>query len=234
MTYPSGKGNCYQQIINQIPPHDTYIEPFAGGGAVLLNKKPAQLNVAIDIDSEAIDQLRSNIAANSDGRPAYHLLNTDALAWLTTYQFTGNEFIYADPPYVLSTRRQHRPIYRHEMTNMQHTQLLDIALNLSCRIAISGYWSQLYADRLSGWRTIQFQIQTRGNTPATEYLWMNYPQPTALHDYSYLGEDYRERERIKRKTQRWTTRLKGMPLLERLAISSAIDEINDEISTTKE
>jgi hypothetical protein len=34
MTYPGGKGGAgvYQMIINQIPPHRVYIEPFLGGG----------------------------------------------------------------------------------------------------------------------------------------------------------------------------------------------------------
>jgi hypothetical protein len=31
----------------------------------------------------------------------------------------------------------------------------------------------------------------------------NFPEPVALHDYRYLGEDFRQRERIKRKKQRW-------------------------------
>ena len=40
---------------------------------------------------------------------------------------------------------------------------------------------------------------TRGGRLATEWVWMNYPEPIALHDYRYLGEDFREREPIKRK-----------------------------------
>lgn len=32
MTYPGGKGNAYHKIINLIPPHEVYIEPFLGRG----------------------------------------------------------------------------------------------------------------------------------------------------------------------------------------------------------
>ena len=39
----------------------------------------------------------------------------------------------------------------------------------------------------------------------TEYLWCNYPAPMALHDYRYLGKDFRERERIKRMTRGGST-----------------------------
>jgi len=47
---------------------------------------------------------------------------------------------------------------------------------------------------------------------------MNYEAPVALHDYAYLGADYRERERIKRKRSRWVRMLNDMPTLERQAI----------------
>jgi len=53
---------------------------------------------------------------------------------------------------------------------------------------------------------------------------MNYPNPIALHDHRYLGDDFRERERIKRKKQRWVRRLHSMPILERRALLSAIEE----------
>jgi hypothetical protein len=53
---------------------------------------------------------------------------------------------------------------------------------------------------------------------------MNYPEPFELHDYSYLGDNFRERERIKRKKARWTERLKSMPALERFAILSVLQE----------
>ena len=47
---------------------------------------------------------------------------------------------------------------------------------------------------------------------------MNYPEPNVLHDYRFLGKDYRQRERIKRKATRWVSRLNSLPRLERLAI----------------
>jgi len=62
---------------------------------------------------------------------------------------------------------------------------------------------------------------TRGGL-AEECLWANFPDPIALHDYRYLGDGFRERERIKRKKARWVSRLEKMPLLERRALLSAI------------
>ena len=125
----------------------------------------------------------------------------------------------------METRRSKRPIYQYEMTNEDHQRLLEFILRLDCMVMISGYWSPLYENKLIGWRSITYQSQTRGGATATEWLWMNYPQPTELHDYSYLGGDFRERERISRKRKRWIKRLLTLPQLERAAILSAFDEI---------
>lgn len=54
----NGEG-VMQAIINQIPPHRIYIEPFLGSGAIIKNKKPALRNVGIEIDKETIDTFHS-------------------------------------------------------------------------------------------------------------------------------------------------------------------------------
>jgi len=158
--------------------------------------------------------------------PAWLFVCADAVEWLQSYNFRGDEFVYVDPPYLMETRRQQRQLYRYEYSESQHIELLDCLKVLPCPVMVSGYWSKLYADMLAGWRVQSFEAWTRGNTPATEYLWMNYPRPLELHDYTHLGDNFRERERIKRKKARWVKRLKKMPLLERQAILSAIASMN--------
>ena len=59
---------------------------------------------------------------------------------------------------------------------------------------------------------------------ADECLWCNFPEPTELHDYRFLGRDFRERERITRKRRRWLVRLSAMPKLERAALVAALRE----------
>ncbi|MFZ6029875.1 MAG: DNA adenine methylase [Chloroflexota bacterium] len=225
--YPGGKNapGTYQTIINQIPPHDIYVEAFLGSGAVMRHKAPAPLaNIGIDSDAGAIQAL---------GKPPRHhtFLHTDALKWIAEnaygYKPLNNKktFLYLDPPYLFSTRRTHRRIYRCELSNDDHRRLLDLIQDLPCMVAISGYWSEMYANALEGWRAIQFQAMTRGGAPATEWLWMNYPEPWELHDYRYLGENFRKREQIKRKKERWRKRLQAMTLLERYAVLDAIESL---------
>jgi DNA adenine methylase len=220
MSYPGGKGNVYHKIINIMPPHDTYIETHLGGGYVMRMKRPASRNVGIDVDGEVLEQTRSDIP--------YHveLVCSDAVEYLRMFKFSPkffNTLVYADPPYLMSTRRS-GPLYKFEYTDKQHEQLLDVLTSLPCPVIISGYWSMMYGDLLEDWNHFQFEAMTRGGKMATEHVWYNYDEPVELHDYRYLGDNFRERERIKRKKARWTNRLRKMPLLEKRALLSAIEE----------
>lgn len=225
MAYPGGKNGAgvFQTIINLMPPHETYIEPFLGGGAILRLKKPAVLNVGIDVDAGIIASFRDgdrNAGFSDVGR--FRFLCADALEFLRKYKFTGNELVYCDPPYLHETRVR-RDLYRFEMTDDQHRKLLGILHRLNCRVIVSGYYSLLYAKALADWNTATFQAVTRGGSLRTEWLWFNFERPVALHDYRYLGVNFRERERIKRKAVRWTRRIQTMPVLERRALLHALE-----------
>ena len=231
MSYPGGKAGSgvYQQIINQIPPHKTYIEPFLGGGAVLLHKRPAPASIGIDCDAAVIDHWAADLAENSeagDRVPGAIVKCEDAISFLRSYPWAGWEFVYCDPPYLFETRSgADRRIYASEFGEAdQHRDLLLLLLQLPCMVAISGYWSSLYSDMLATWRTISYTTRTRGGKNVQEWLWMNYPEPAELHDYRYLGSNFRQRERLKRIRSRWLARLGRLDALERYALLSAIDE----------
>lgn len=89
---------------------------------------------------------------------------------------------------------------------------------------ISGYSTKRYAAALRDWNTATFQAMTRAGKLATEWLWFNFPEPVALHDYRYFGDTFRERGRIKRKKLNWISRLNTMPALARCARLGAINE----------
>src|SRR5262245_41860188 len=226
MHYDGGKAGAgvYQQIINQIPPHRVYIEPFAGEAAVYRFKRSDAGGIAILV--EADDQQAERLRLNC---PQATVICGDALEVLSAYSWQGDEFVYCDPPYLLETRSCQRNLYRHEFaTTEQHDDLLLLLRQLPCPVAISGYWSQLYAECLSDWRSISFQTVKRSGALATEWLWMNYPAPLELAEYTYLGRIFRERERIKRKRLRWKERLRRLPDLERHALFAAIEEVRRE------
>ena len=207
MSYPGGKGKCYQRLINLMPPHQTYIESHLGSGAVLKNKRPAQINIGIDADERVIATWRQSA-------PAWcSLVHGDAAMFLAQYPFTGKELVYADPPYVIETRRRAR-IYRCEYTDADHVRLLDVLTVLPCMVMLSGYENPMYGERLTGWRKVTFSANTQVGV-REECVWTNFPEPTVLHDAAFLGATFRERQTVRRRHQRLVDRFERMDPAER-------------------
>jgi len=80
--------------------------------------------------------------------------------------------IYADPPYVLSTR--HGKQYRHEMDDKQQNDLIDVLLDHQGPVLLSGYENDLYNDRLSGWYREETTCYSQVSSKKREILWMNF------------------------------------------------------------
>jgi site-specific DNA-adenine methylase len=232
VTYPGGKNGAgiYQRIINHMPPHKVYIEAFLGSGAVMRHKRPAERNIGIDPSADAID-----LCVSLAGKQASEmtLIEGNALELLPSMNATMGDsienlanhsqtLIYADPPYVMETRKG-GALYDFELSDADHRSLLDILVGARSMVMISGYRSALYDEALQAFHRIDYQAQTRRGR-VTECLWMNFPTPTALHDYTHLGGTYRERERIKRKSARWAAKIAKMDRQERLAIMAALTE----------
>ena len=55
--YPGGKFYARRLILDEIPPHDCYCEPFAGGGSVFFAKKQVKTSILNDLDEEVINTL---------------------------------------------------------------------------------------------------------------------------------------------------------------------------------
>jgi site-specific DNA-adenine methylase len=219
MHYPGGKGQFYQKYINLMPPHEVYIESHLGGGALLLKKRLAKKNIGIEINPNVIKIWSTTTQKDLE------LIHGDAVEYLKNYHFTGKELVYCDPPYLRETRKKYYPLYKYDYTYEQHVELLEVIKSLPCMVMISGYESTLYKQYLKGWHTYCFQAFANHHM-ATEWIWMNYPiPPVELHDYHYLGDNFRERERIKLRSKYWLARLRKMPVLERNALFSDIRSV---------
>jgi DNA adenine methylase len=222
----SGSG-VYQAIINQIPYHKVYFELFLGAGSILRHKKPAEVyNIACELDPDLVKLWRNSIETMNI--VVHEMSGLDFLYNIQQGDFKKFDpklvFVYADPPYLLSSRKCQRTKYKFEFTEQDHITLLTRANKIPFNMAISCYPNELYETYLKGWRKIKFKSQTRRYT-ATEVLYMNYPEPERLHDYSFLGNDFRERERIRKKLNRHVQGLIRLPLHERMAIIEAIANI---------
>ena len=211
--YFGSKGalGLYHTIIAMMPPHDTYIETHLGGGAVMRKKPPARNNIAIDIDPEPL--------AAFDCAYPVQKINECAHRFLREYDFLGSELVYCDPPYLIETRTSKRR-YRHDYSRQDHVALLELLKSLPCRVILSGYPCALYDDLLEGWHCVQLQAMTWGG-PRTEKLWYNY-QIERTHWVTYAGKNFTDRQRIKRKAERWAKNYQALPPGERLALLAAI------------
>lgn len=182
-------------------------------------KAAATCSIGVDSDRRVLDQFPK------DARPGVILVCDDAISFIRSRESWKETFIYCDPPYLMSVRSSKKNIYLHEFsTEEKHLELLSLLKALPAAVMISGYWSQTYEDQLGGWSTITINTVKRSGSRATEWLWMNYLPPIILHDYSFLGKTFRERERIKRRQHRWRSRLEKMNHLERAALLMAIED----------
>lgn len=80
---PAGKMRMAKTMIDVIPDHTTYVEPFAGSAAVFFAKEPAQTEVLNDLDPEVSDALKT-LSRMSDS-DVQRLLNKDWMGSQATY-----------------------------------------------------------------------------------------------------------------------------------------------------
>jgi DNA adenine methylase len=115
------------------------------------------------------------------GNHLVQIENRPALDCINRYN-RENVFIYADPPYVRSTRSGR--IYAIEMIDQDHIELLEILKNHKGKVMISGYESELYNDLLQGWHIEKLMAKCEGGQERREILWMNYePAGTQISMY---------------------------------------------------
>jgi DNA adenine methylase len=233
-TYNGGKnGNgTYQTIINNIPPFKIFIDAMCGNCGISSNLLPhGSLIVINDIDSCVTKALKDKINCVGHGNPgsidrnSYLIRNENFQVLIDEFdcERSENVFFYFDPPYLFETRKGQRDLYNFEWNREDHRRFLQSCSTVKSNCMISHYPCDMYDNALSNWRKIEFQSMTRKGL-RTEAIYMNYPPPTFLHQYNYLGKDFIDRQRIKRKAQRTIQKLKNLPPHERLKIFELIKQ----------
>lgn len=97
--------------------------------------------------------------------------NTDALTLIKRYN-SPETLIYLDPPYLQSLRK--RNLYKCEMTDKQHADMLELIKSSKSKICLSAYDNELYNDRLKDWYTAEKPTTVQMGLHRTEKLYMNY------------------------------------------------------------
>jgi len=240
MSYLGSKGSSgmAQFIINKMPKHDIYIEAFLGTGLIMSKKKKAQINIGIELNLSMLEQVKKKFDQN------HTLLHGNSLIFLPEiirysidrYNYTrsptdSNNYktvLYLDPPYLPETRTDFKNSqYQNELTKEDHIHLLNTLLKLSSEynnlyIMLSAYDNELYLSMMHQWHKFTTNCMTRGGK-REETLYTNFdPIQYIKHDYTFIGETYTERQRIKRKIERWKNNFNALPLDEKVLIHQEI------------
>ncbi len=247
LNYPGSKWSMASWIIDHMPDHEVYLEPFFGSGAVFFNKQPVKIETINDLDSRIVNLFkvirdqpeelarlvsftplsreeykgsyeqhpdpledarrflvrcwmaigaktsditgwRSSISPNSpnnarqwsavpetimgitDRLKGAQIENQDALDLIQRYN-RSNVLIYADPPYVRSTRTNRH--YAHEMDEQGHAALIEVLLDHQGPVILSGYENDLYERYLSSWHLEEMIVSAEAGARKKETLWIN-------------------------------------------------------------
>jgi len=198
MHYPGGKAKTFHHVVNLIPPHSVYIEPFLGLGSVMKAKKRAEAEFGVDLDKHVLEM--------SDLKDrGVQLIHEDGISFLESFPFKGHEVVYCDPPYYPKARKRER-VYKYDLGEHDHIRFLNLVTQLNARIIISGYDNDIYRRHLNDWHVYTYSCKAHDGL-REECLWYNFPSPCQLHDYRYLGSNFRERQTIRRRLERMKRRL---------------------------
>lgn len=97
--------------------------------------------------------------------------NLPAMEIIRRYD-TADVFFYIDPPYLKNTRKGY--LYKYEMTDLEHEDLLKALVSHPGKILVSGYDNEMYNRFLKGWKKDFKKTQAEHGIQRTECLWMNY------------------------------------------------------------
>ncbi|GGE47872.1 DNA methyltransferase [Pullulanibacillus camelliae] len=258
LNYPGSKWGLANWIIEHMPHHEVYLEPYFGSGAVFFNKQPVKIETINDIDSRVVNLFRvirdnpidlarlvaftplsreeyrgsyetspdpledarrflircwqaigaktsditgwrASISANSpnktrqwsdlpeiilsvtDRLKSAQIENQDALQLIQRYN-RENVLIYADPPYVRSTRTNRH--YAFEMDEHGHMDLIEVLMDHEGPVLLSGYDNPLYQKYLSSWHVEERIVSAEAGAKKKECLWIN---PIAAEQMSQLS-----------------------------------------------
>lgn len=224
MYYPGNKNipGLIQKIVNQIPPCTDFYELFAGSAAV------SKFLSVLDVPSVRyhLNDLDPEIAVRYDfpaGSTFTSVPAIDLIQSIKSMPAATDIFLFIDPPYHHDSRPSNTQLYKFEMTNEDHIQLLSAVRDLEFNCMIIHPQNDLYYQILESWRTVQIKVRYHNKT-SVENLYMNYPEPVKLLSYGMYGTDCWDRQRIKRKGDRLIQKLLCLPEAERNYILDRISK----------
>lgn len=95
--------------------------------------------------------------------------------------------IYADPPYVVSTRKGKQYVV-DMVEDRQHIELLEPLKEHPGPVILSGYENELYEKHLQGWMKLHKKALAEGGAARTETVWLNYEPQIEMEMMNDAGD----------------------------------------------
>jgi DNA adenine methylase len=220
----NGSGH-YQILINHIPKSDVYVEGFLGHSGVINNihLSPGSMVFGFDRDQRVIDYWRHIYASSSEKFSygcSYLFCHADYTAARVVAEMIRDKslFFHFDPPY-RNTSAPKKYLY-DIATDRDFESFLQFVLSMSGshRVMVSHWRDPLFDEHLCAigkFKHIPFRTMSRRG-PIDNGIYINYDAGgIELADKSYVGSDFTDRQRIKRKVERNVKKILAMPELER-------------------
>ena len=209
--YPGNKGGqgIREFLVNYIPKSNRYFSLFYGGGGFENCKYMKTITwtcAEINPDNTKYET-DTAVITFSDYRYLIAKIN-----------FTQDDFVFADPPYLFSTRLSGKKIYKYEFTKPQHIEVLNYISSLNSKILITHPKNALYDRLLPNFNCIEFEYMTHGGW-FKDAIYFNYSTADIeLVNYATLGENFTERQQIKRKRKSMINKIEKLPILQQKAL----------------
>jgi DNA adenine methylase len=157
----------------------TIFRSFAGFGSAATNAKYAtgfRANSHRSGTTPAHDwkNFPDNITAFTERLKGVVIENKDYRQVIKQHD-SENTLVYADPPYLHSTRNMKRgnASYAHEFTDADHVELCKELKTVTGGVIVSGYENDIYNSLLSDWHKEYREALADGARKRTEVLWIN-------------------------------------------------------------
>lgn len=217
-TYPGRKGaaGVWQTIVSEIPKCKIFVDAMCGSG-IIASKVQADTIVLNDLNDVVITQLEQK----NNHLKHVRFTNYSYEKLFSVLSQSDGVVFYFDPPYLFETRQSKLPLYRHEWNENDHARFLSLIIQVKKPVLISHYPCNLYDTVLKDWRIIEYEAMTHTGM-RKENLYMNFKAPLLLQNWQHVGENFTDRQRIKRKITRLINSLKNETEKERAAIITAV------------
>lgn len=126
--------------------------------------------------SKFLGHVDVNIEKSRERLKGVTLENLDIIDLINKYDSKDTLF-YLDPPYVADTRVA-KKVYKHEMADEKHIEMVDKLLEVKGKVILSGYDNEIY-ERLvdEGWDKFilgEYVKRSGKGSKGEEMIWKNY------------------------------------------------------------